>query len=156
MLKLAAIGLWAATVTAGAAYLSAGYLAGANAGKTAKPASLGLEQITSDMTSVPMIRGGAILGYVIIQVNFEADKALLEEMKVDAKPYLVDAAFRAVYSNEETDFTRVKGDDLDRLTRRIAELANGNLGAEVVKQVLIQQLNYVRKEDIRTHWIKEK
>ena len=48
-----------------------------------------------------------------------------------------------------------KAKDLDDLTEAIKAGANQKIGGELVRQVLIQQLNYVRKEDIRTHWIKK-
>jgi hypothetical protein len=88
-------------------------------------------------------------------LNFEADKIKLEEFKLDPKPFLIDAAFRAVYSNSQSDFARLKAKDLDDLTEAIKIAANERIGGELVRQVLIQQLNYVRKEDIRTHWIKK-
>jgi hypothetical protein len=155
MLKTVLIGVWIAAVTAGATYLSATMQLSAS-GTGASTESHGLEEIATDMISVPMIRGGAIIGYVILQLSFEADRTLLEELKIEPKPFLVDAAFRSVYSNTESDFTKLKAGDIDALTETIAKEANKRIGGELVKQVLIQQLNYVRKEDIRTHWIKDK
>ncbi|MFT3988546.1 hypothetical protein [Aestuariivirga sp.] len=152
MLKLVLIGVWVAMVTAASAYFGAG-LFGGKSGDPQQHADLGVEQLSSDMTSVPMVRGGEIIGYVIIQVTFAADKAVLAELKLDPKPYLTDAEFRAVYGNTEADFTRLRPADIDVLTTAIASEANARIGGKLVRQVLIQQLNYVRKEDIRTHWI---
>jgi hypothetical protein len=47
----------------------------------------------------------------------------------------------------------LRGSDLDKLTVAIAKEANSRIGSELVRQVLIQQLNFVPKEDIRTNWI---
>ena len=76
-------------------------------------------------------------------------------MKLEPQPFLVDAAFRAIYDSPETNFAKLKPADIDKLTAKIAAEANRRIGTELVKHVLIQQLNYVRKEDIRTNWIKE-
>ena len=149
------LGVWIAIVTSGATYLSATMMVPSPETAGNGHPKLGLEEITADMTSVPMVRGGAIIGYVIIQLSFEADRAKLAKLKLDPKPYLTDAAFRTVYSNTQTDFTRLHGNDIDALTAAIATTANASIGADLVKSVLIQQLNYVRKEDIRTHWIKK-
>jgi hypothetical protein len=152
MLKLVLVGVWVAIVTAGAAYLSATLQA--TPGATAdKEAFQGIESISTEMTSVPMVRGGTVVGYVIIQLNFAADHAKLQALQLEPKPFLIDAAFRVIYANP-ADFTRLRAADIDALTAAIAVEANRRMGGEVVKQVLIQQLNYVRKEDIRTHWIK--
>jgi flagellar basal body-associated protein FliL len=154
VLKLVIIGIWVALVTAAAAYFSAGLMSQPPAADGAEAGHV-VEQVSTEMTSVPMIRDGTILGYVIIQLNFAVDKAKLEEAKVEPAPFLVDAAFRAVYQNSQADFARLRASDIDKLTDSIRDEANKRLGPDVVQQVLIQQLNYVRKDDIRTHWIKE-
>ena len=155
MLKLIAIGLWVAGVTATAAYVSAGYMTGGSHQSAGPEDYKGLEQLKTEMTSVPMIRGGVITGYVVIQLTFAADIGKLEELKLEPQPFLVDAAFRAIYDSPETNFAKLKPADIDKLTAKIAAEANRRIGTELVKHVLIQQLNYVRKEDIRTNWIKE-
>jgi hypothetical protein len=37
----------------------------------------------------------------------------------------------------------------------IATEANARLGGQLVRHVLVQQVNFVNKEDIRTNWIKD-
>src|SRR5947208_641638 len=101
MLKLALVGVWMALVTASAAYFSAGLMSPSAGGAGGEQTNLGLEDIATNMTSIPMVHGGAIVGYVIIQLNFEADKAKREEFKLDPKPFLVDAAFRMAYSSSQ-------------------------------------------------------
>ncbi len=156
MLKLVLTGIWVALVTAAAAYFSAGFMAQAPGDATAEKDKPELEQVQTEMTSVPMLRGGEVLGYVIVQLNFAVDKAKLEELHVEPGPYLTDAAFRAVFLNPEADFARLRSSDIDALTASIKTEANKRLGGEVVHDVLLQQLNFVRRDDVRTHWIKEK
>ena len=64
-----------------------------------------------------------------------------------------EADFRVAFTNSEIDFRHLKAGDLDRLTDSIVTEANRRLGASIVRQVLFQQLNFVKKEDIRTNWI---
>lgn len=158
MLKLVLVGIWIAMVTAGAAVLSARYLTGAGeaGGIEGASADMEIEEIKTEMTSVPMVRGGEVLGYVIIQLSFAADKAKLAQMKLEPAPFMTDAAFRAIYANEQVDFRRLRRSDLDSLTTMIAQEANARMGADIVRQVLIQQLNFVKREDIRTNWIGRK
>lgn len=152
MLKLVLVGVWVILVTAGATYGSVhfglGDLGGSEAGE-----DLGIETLTSELTSVPVIRGGDVAGYVILQLSFGADKAALETQKIDPMPYIKDSTFRVIFTSSDLDFRRLKAGDLDQLTDRIAKEANRKLGEDVVRHVLFQQLNYVRKEDIRTNWI---
>lgn len=156
MLKLVLTGIWVALVTAAAAYFSAGFMAQTPGDAAANKDTPELEQVQTEMTSVPMLRGGEVLGYVILQLNYAVDKAKLEELHVEPAPYLTDAAFRAVFQSPEADFTRLRSSDIDALTTAIKAEANKRLGGEVVHEVLLQQLNFVRRDDVRTHWIKEK
>ncbi len=152
MLKLVGVGIWVILVTAGATFASS-YLNHSAGNAAADPEDLGVEQVTSELTSIPIIRGGDVTGYIILQLSFAADKALLDQKKVDALPYLKDSAFRIIFTNTDVDFRHLKPGDLDKLTGAIATDANSRLGMKLVRQVLFQQLNYVRKEDIRTNWI---
>jgi hypothetical protein len=153
MLKLVAIGVWVILVTAGATYGSV-YLASnsANGTASAEP-DLGVEELKSEMTSVPIMRDGDVSGYLILQLSFAVDRGLLAEQKLDPLPFLVDAAFRVVFSRTEVDFRRLKSKDLEEITAAIAAESNARIGADLVRHVLLQQVNYVRKEDIRTNWI---
>ncbi|MCB1378728.1 MAG: hypothetical protein KDK89_10245 [Alphaproteobacteria bacterium] len=154
MLRLALIGVWVAIVTAGSAFLSFEFVSSRDVSSSDQETEdRGVEELKTEMTSVPMVRGGEILGYVIIQLSFAADRARLEELNLEPVPYLVDAIFRAVYSFPEVDFRRVRAKELDLLTESITKLANERMGGAVVRTALIQQLNFVRKEDIRTNWI---
>lgn len=150
MLKLVAVGIWVIFVTAGATLASIYVGKPSNSHQTE---DLGVEQLTSELTSIPIIRGDDVSGYVILQLSFAADRAMLEHKKLDPLPYIRDSAFRVIFTANDVDFRHLKADDLDHLTAAITKEANGRLGMDLVRQVLFQQLNFVRKEDIRTNWI---
>lgn len=152
MLKLVLVGVWVILVTAGATFASV-YMSPRGPSESMDVEDHGLETLASELTSVPVIRGGDVVGYVILQLSFGVDRAALESLKVDPMPYIKDAAFRVVFTSSDIDFRRLKGEALDQLTDRVAQEANKRLGGSVIRQVLFQQLNYVKKEDIRTNWI---
>ena len=152
MLKLVAIGVWVILVTAGATYGSV-YLSSAPKDEAAADSDLGFEQLSSEMMSVPVMRNSDITGYIILQLSFSADRRILEEKKIDPMPFMMDAAFRAIFANPDVDFRRLRGGDIDMLTGLIAQKANERIGSELVRHVLLQQWNFVKKEDIRTNWI---
>ena len=153
MLKLVAIGVWVILVTAGATFGSVQLARTGGSEPSAEEPDLGTEELKSEMTSIPIMRGGDIDGYLILQLSFAADRRLLEERKLDPLPFLVDAAFRVVFASTEVDFRRLRSDDLDDLTSAIAAEANERIGAGLVRHVLLQQVNFVRKDEIRTNWI---
>ena len=152
MLKLVAVGMWVILVTAGATFASV-YLGSSKSGEDKEKVDAGAEELTSEMTSIPVMRNGDIEGYLILQLSFSADKALLEEKKLDPMPFLKDAAFRVIFTSTDLDFRRLKKEQLDRLTADVAKEANARIGAELVRNVLLQQFNFVKKDDIRTNWV---
>ena len=152
MLKLAALGIWIILLTAGATFAST-YLIPRGGHSSVPSEDKGVEQISSDLMSVPVIRGGDVVGYIILQLSFAADRSMLEQKKIEPLPFLRDAAFRTIFASTDVDFRRLKAGDLDRLSAAIVDEANSRLGEKLVRQVLLQQVNYVRKEDIRTNWI---
>ena len=153
MLKLVLLGVWVIIVTAASTFGSVYMRPSGEIGENSSPEDEGVEEIRTEMTSVPMIRGGDVVGYIIVQLSFETDRRVLAEKKLEPGPYLNDAVFRVLFSSTDIDFQRLRAKDLDHLTLAIATEANKRIGAELVRHVLIQQLNFVRKEDIRTNWI---
>ena len=153
MLKLVAIGVWVIVVTAGATY-GAVYLSSTSSESSAEDETdLGVEELKSEMTSIPVLRNGEVTGYLILQLSFAADRKVLAERKLDPLPYLKDAAFRVIFGSNDIDFRRIRSKELDQLTTAIAEEANTRIGGKLVRNVLLQELNFVKKEDIRTNWI---
>lgn len=150
MLKLVAIGIWVILVTAGATFASV-FLSSEGGNEEEKPPDLGIEQLSTSIMSIPVIRQGDVMGYLVMKLSFAADRAMLAEKTVDPEPFLKDAAFRTIFSDSEIDVRRLKKKDLDSLTSAIAIEANKRLGKELVRSVLFEEINYVRKEDIRNN-----
>lgn len=152
MFKLIGVGIWIILVTAGATLASV-YLGTMDISDSSQVMDGGIEELTSEMTSIPIMRDGDISGYIVLQLSFAADKTLLGEKKLDPMPFLKDAAFRVLFTSTDVDFRDIRKVDLDRLTADVAREANARIGAELVRNVLLQQFNFVKKEDIRTNWI---
>lgn len=154
MIKTILLGLWIAAVTCGATLVAAKYFTESGQPVNAKQlADTGAEEVKTDVLSIPVIRNGDIIGYVIFQLSFVADKTELEKLKMSPAPYLVDAAVRTIYANPEVDSRRLDEKDLIALTNAIRIEANSRVGSEIIRQVLVQQINFVRKDEIRTNWI---
>lgn len=150
MLKLAAIGIWVIVVTAGATFASV-FLSSEGDDSGEKESNRGIENLSTEMMSIPVIRDGDVTGYMVVQLSFAADRAVLEEDKSDPLPFLKDAAFRTLFANPGMDVRHLRKKDLDALTAAIAREANLRLGKEVILNVLFQEVNYLKKDDIRNH-----
>jgi len=106
-----------------------------------------LEHKRTQPINVPMIANGKIEGYVVAQFVYLADAQSLKQLTVPPDVFLADEAFRTLYSTS-VDFRHLDKYDLGALTRKLVVTVNQRLGVDIVKEVLVEQFNYVPKKDI--------
>lgn len=156
MIKSLMIGLWSGATALGGAYLAM-MLNTSEPGKNAenKDGPKTIEFIKSDNLSIPIIRSGKVTGYVVTEMSFAVDKAKEGGAEASPAPYLVDAAYRTIYENIVADFEHLKPQDLKDLSDKVKENANKRLGKDTVQDVLISNINFVGRDEIRKNWVKE-
>lgn len=149
MIRLIATGLWICLVTALSTY--AATLWHSEASPQAEPGKLftGLETLQSGMISVPVVASGAVQGYVLAQFTFTMKSESLKKMSVKPDVFIVDAAFRSIYSGEAAALRGAKKQDLQALTAAIKERVNQRFGEPLVEDVLIEKLTFVPKDEVR-------
>lgn len=148
MIKMIIAGLWVCVITLGAAYGAFQWQANQKPESDAKPKTP-KEAVKTRMISVPIINEGAVQGYVMAQLTFAVDAKIFKEMTIKPQEYLLDEAFKVIYSEGGIDFRNAKKQDLVGITTKIAENTNARLGQNLVEDVLIQELNYLPKEQAR-------
>ena len=109
----------------------------------------GLEYEETALIHVPIIANGDVQGYVAAQFVFTADARTLRQMTVKPHAYVRDGALRAIYSNGKVDFSRLERVDIDALLKTVKTGVNARLGGELVKDMLVKEFNYVRKDQLR-------
>ena len=149
MIKLILCGLWVCLVTLASTYAAISWQT-----KQAVPADThkvfgGLESVKTRMISVPIVAEGGIHGYVMAQFIFTVDAKLMNRMSVKPDVFLLDEAFKAIYGTQNVDFRSVKKQDLPGLSKQIADSVNKRLGLALIDDVLIQELSYVSKDNVR-------
>lgn len=151
MIKIIVAGVWACAVALVASYFAVSWQ-GTHAAAEHAPDKLrgGLETVRTRMISVPVIRSGAVQGYVMAQFSFTAEAKTLKHLSVKADTVVIDEAFKAIYAEEAVDFRHMKKQDLPDLGKRIVEASNKRFGVRIIEDVFVQELNYVPKEGVRT------
>lgn len=149
MIKFVALGLWACAVT-----LASGFAAQSwRTGQLPRSGAIGLfDQLTTINTrliSVPFIADGAVQGYVVTRLAFAVDTALIRRLSIEPDLVLVDETIRTIYSSSGFDFRQMTKQDLSTLAETLAQNANERFKADLVAEVLIQELNYVTKDMVR-------
>jgi hypothetical protein len=109
----------------------------------------GLNSVKTSMISVPVIERGSVQGYVLAQFSFTMQADLLRRMSVKPDVYLLDAAFRAIYSSDVSSLRGAKKQDLQGLTTAIKSRVNERFGDAFVDDVLIETYSFLPKEEAR-------
>lgn len=151
MIKLIAVGLWVACVALGSSYVMAS-MAGGNTEEEVEEASffVGLDYRTTDNITIPMISDAAIQGYILARFVYTIDGRTVAQLKVPPDPFILDEAFRRLYATEGFDFAKPERFDLPALTRDIREAVNARYGSELVRDILVEQFDYIAKSDVRS------
>ena len=144
-MKAFIVGLWVLAVALGTSYAVAVIdIPGKSGAASAKPA---LEVEKTRVINVPMIAGGAVRGFIVAQFAYTVDAAEAKALSVSPDAFLLDEAFRAIYTDDKLDFLHLEKYDIGGLTKRIAAATNTRLGEEVVHDVLVQDFTFISKEE---------
>jgi len=150
VLKLLACGAWACAVTLLSGYATLVWSVGEPGLAAAHDQGFaGLEFKKTKPINVPMIAEGEVQGYVVAQFVFTADAATLRKLAVPPDIFLLDEAFRALYADEKLDFRHLEKYDITKLTKNLPAKVNERLGVALVKDVLVQEFNYVSKDEMK-------
>jgi hypothetical protein len=148
MIKLLATGIWVSMVTLGATFGVLEWQKHAAATKGPE-GDKKLEEVRTKAINVPIIGNGIIQGYMVAQFVFTVDTAALHKVPVNPEVYLLDEAFKTIYAGEQVNFQNMKKQDLPLLAKKLGENVNKRLGVDMVQDVLIDQLSYIPKKDVR-------
>jgi hypothetical protein len=148
IVRLLVAGVWACIVTVGAS-LALSYWKEGHASPAQQEYAGGLAYEKTRVINVPMIAEGSVQGYIVAQFVFTADATVLRQLPVPPEAFVVDEAFRSIYSDENLDFKNLARFDLVHFARTVREHVNKRLQADVLQDLLVQDFNYVSKDQIR-------
>ncbi|QFU17643.1 hypothetical protein [Microvirga thermotolerans] len=149
MARVLITGFWICAITLLSCYGAVKWGAGLKIAKQEEYLE-GLEYRKVRAVNVPVIAEGAVQGYVIANLVFTADARTLRSLSVPIETFFIDETFRQIYSDEKLDFRRLSKYDVPTLLASIKRKVNERMGAEIVKDVLVENFNFVNKSDIRS------
>ena len=92
--------------------------------------------------SVPVITEGQVTGYVVAQFVFVMDSSI-NTIGVPPQPYIIDEAFRRIYSDPDLDFAALDDVDLEMMLEDIRVAVNKRFEREIVEEILIEEFNFI-------------
>jgi hypothetical protein len=149
MIKIIIIGLWVCVVTIASSYAAAYFSSGKSSASKQDPYLEGMEYRRTQTVTIPMIEGGTIRGYVMARFVFTADARTLRELPIDPTPFVTSEAFNEVYVNGQVRFNQLQKYNFKQMTETIRTNVNTRLNGDIIKDVLIDGVNYIDKNDIR-------
>ena len=87
-------------------------------------------------------------GYVVAQFVYTIDSKVLKSLAAAPDAFILDESFRMIYAEEKLDFRKLDKIDLGRMTHDLVARVNARIKGDIVKDILVQDFNYVAKEDV--------
>jgi flagellar basal body-associated protein FliL len=149
MIKIIAVGIWVCIASLGSSYAVASYVSQEATTETKEPTYfVGLDYRKTEGITVPIIARNAIQGYVLASFVYTVDGEIANKLAVPPDPFILDEAFRSVYTTSTFDFEKPEQYDLAALTSMIRDAVNARYKQDVVHEVLIEQFDFLPKGQI--------
>jgi hypothetical protein len=149
MLKLVLTGVWVAVVTLGAVYASIQMSKPVDPAEEAAKQKAVQELVRGEMITFPVITNGAVEGYFLTKTSYIVDKTKMADVTLPIPALLTDEMFTALVGDRVIRVKENRGLDLKAFRARIKNALNARLGTDAVVDVIIEQVDYLSKEDIR-------
>lgn len=149
MIKFVVAALWISIATTGAILFSfQSATAPGEDGADAEPTAFkGLDYVQTGIISVPVFDKGRVHGYFLARLVFTAEGTRLAQLKLPVEALLADHIYSHLYDNPQIDFTSRDNLDVDGFRETIRTGVNQRLGEELIREVLVQQVDYLPKNE---------
>ncbi|MFN7009974.1 MAG: flagellar basal body-associated FliL family protein [Allorhizobium sp.] len=149
MVKIIAAGLWVCLVTLGAVYFSV-HMATAPVEVSEEDAKKEkLELVRGEPITIPMIADGSVRGYFLGRISFMMDKEKIKGIELPLTELMTDELFTLLIGNKMVDISNMDAFDVAAFREKIKADLNAHLGEGFVEEVLVEQLDYMSKEEVR-------
>lgn len=156
MLKFVLVAIWISGATLGSVFYSFQL---AQARKNAEPLPAffgGLDYVRSGVISVPVVKDGGVGGYFLTRLVYTVEPEKMKALTLPAEVLMVDQLHAYLYANPQVDFSDKETLDLDAFRNGVRDSINARVGEKLVHDVMIEQIDYLSKSDIRDNAIRRR
>lgn len=151
MIKFVVAAFWIVAVAIGSVYYSFG-VAQNRPVEAAAPGFLGgLDYVKTEVISVPIVRSGQVSGYFLARLVYTIETEQAKKLVIPAEAVITDEVYSYLYANPQIDFQKRGSIDIDAIRNGILKSVNDRIGAPLIHDVLVEQLDYLTKEEIRAN-----
>jgi len=150
VIKFIIMGIWVLLVTLGGLFIGRTM----SAYTPVEPVNIEIEsqgkreQANTEMISVPVIVEGEVRGYLLVQLTFVMDEKAKSELDLPIEPFVHDAVF-AEFFGAYTDIHQIEKVRFEPSRARIIDYVNQRFGSVVIKDLLVQQFNFITTEKLQ-------
>ncbi|MBX3579361.1 MAG: hypothetical protein KF723_19335 [Rhizobiaceae bacterium] len=156
MIKFIVAALWISAVTVATLMYSFNSATETTAVEAPPPLLGGLDYIKTEIVSVPVLAKGGISGYFLARLVYTIEPDKAKKLSVPANTLIGDELYSYLFSNPNVDFARVDTLDVDKFRGEIRDRLNTRLGDTIIHDVLVEQIDFLSKEEIRDNTIRRK
>ncbi|MET0748252.1 MAG: hypothetical protein ABWY49_08670 [Rhizobium sp.] len=149
MIKLVVTGLWVCVVTLAAVYFSIQMATAPAASPDSK--AVAEEFVKGEAINIPVIGDNGISGYFITKISYMMNKDKAKDLDMPLPALTTDALFTMLVGNKMVDMSEPKAFNLEAFRGDIKKNMNDRLGGDYVASVIVEQLDYLSKDEIRAN-----
>ena len=151
MIKFVVAAFWIVAVTIGSVYYSFGIAQNRPVEATPPGFLGGLDYVKTDVISVPILKSGQVNGYFLARMVYTIETEQAKKLVIPAQSVITDEVYSYLYANPQIDFQKRGSIDLDVIRNGIRKSVNDRIGAPLIHDVLVEQLDFLTKEEIRAN-----
>ncbi|MBU4528949.1 MAG: hypothetical protein KUA43_08235 [Hoeflea sp.] len=151
MIKLLVTGVWICGVALASVYFSV-QTANQKEEVVPEPAMFGgLETLRGEITSIPVISDGEVQGYFLTRLSYTVEAEKVKKLTIPVPDLVTDALYTALVGEQVIDVSGDSKFDLEAFKSQVKDTLNGRLGEIVFHDVIVEQIDYLSKADIRSN-----
>ena len=150
MIKMILVAIWCSAMVAAGGF-GAEYVMKMKAAKENAKPEIALETRKTRELNVPIIRDGAVKGYVVVQLNYVVDVEAAKKLPAAPDPFVIDETFQYIYGDEKIDFAHLDKLDLGKMTESLIQRVNTRLRANVITDMGVIECNFLVNSEGSSH-----
>jgi hypothetical protein len=147
MIKLVLTGVWVCAITLASVYMSVHLATAPTPAPDQSKQSL-VELVKGESITIPVVKDGAVSGYFLGKISFMVKKDMMKGGTLPFTEMTTDEMFSLLIGNKMIDIANMKAFDPNAFRDMVKKDLNTHLGGEYIDQVLLEQLDYLSKEEI--------
>ena len=150
MIKLIVSAIWICAITLVSSYVAASWKAQRTIAPTGEETLTGLNYTKTDPDQRSDSRRRRRRRLRRRAVRLHGDAATLNKLSVPPDPFILDEAFRSIFSDEHIDFAHLERFDIAVAdARRSARTSTRVSATDLIQDMLVEQFTFVSKDEVR-------